>query len=99
MDEAQIPKFIIHFINLRDMHYLLNKDLSLKAKGLFSIMLHLQDGAVQVDLSTIKHYSKESNASINDAFRELQSHGYFGMRERDDNGKIRVSTFIDNETK
>ena len=76
MDEAQIPKFIIHFINLLNMHYLLNKDLSLKAKGLFSIIIHLQDGGVQVDSLAVKHYSKESDASIDDAFRELQSHGY-----------------------
>lgn len=79
------------------MHYLLNKDLSLKAKGLFSIIIHLQDGGVQVDLSTIKHYSKESNASINDAFRELQSHGYLVAGMQDDDGKIIVSAFIDNK--
>lgn len=81
------------------MHYLLNKDLSLKAKGLFSIIIHLQDGGVQVDSLAVKHYLKESNASIDDAFRELQSHGYLIARKRDDDGKIIVASFINNETK
>lgn len=81
------------------MHYLLNKDLSLKAKGLFSIIIHLQDGGVQVDSLAVKHYSKESNASIDDAFRELQSHGYLVVRKRDDDGKIIVASFINNEIK
>jgi hypothetical protein len=81
------------------MHYLLNKDLSLKAKGLFSVIIHLQDGGVQVDSLAVKHYSKESNASIDDAFRELQSHGYLVVRKRDDDGKIIVASFINNETK
>lgn len=81
------------------MHYLLNKDLSLKAKGLFSIIIHLQDGGVQVDSLAVKHYSKESNASIDDAFRELQSHGYLVVRKRDDDGKIIVAAFIDNKIK
>ena len=79
------------------MYYLLNKDLSLKAKGLFSIIIHLLEGGVQVDSLAVKHYSKESNASIDDAFRELQSHGYLVAGMQDDDGKIIVSAFIDNK--
>lgn len=59
MDEAQIPKFIIHFINLRNMHYLLNKDLSLEEKGLMAFMLHLQEGGLRIESYTLKHYCGE----------------------------------------
>ena len=81
------------------MYYLLNKDLSLKAKGLLSIIIHLLDGGVQVDSLAVKHYSKESNASIDDAFRELQSHGYLVVKKQDYHGKIIVAAFIDNKIK
>jgi hypothetical protein len=78
------------------MHYLLNKDLSLKAKGLLSIMLHLQDGAVSVEIDTVKHYSKESRVELIDTFRELQSHGYFILTKNKD-GNIGVTALMDNE--
>lgn len=80
------------------MHYLLNKDLSLEAKGLLSIMLHLQDGAVLAEIETVKHYSKESMVKLTDTFHELQSHGYL-MLTRDMDGNIGVTALMDNEIK
>ena len=56
MDEAQIPKFIIHFINLPNMHYLLNKKLLLEDKGLMAILLHLNEGGIKITTDTIMHY-------------------------------------------
>lgn len=78
------------------MNYLLNKNLSLKAKGLLSIMLHLQDGAVSVEIDTVKHYSKESRLKLTDTFRELQSHGYL-ILTRNKDGNIVVTALMDNE--
>jgi hypothetical protein len=78
------------------MNYLLNKDLPLKAKGLLSIMLHLQDGAVSVEIDTVKHYSKESRVELTDTFRELQSHGYVILTKNKD-GNIGVTALMDNE--
>ena len=78
------------------MLYLLNKDLSLEAKGMLSIMLHLQDGAVSVEIDTVKHYSKESRVKLTDTFRELQSHGYFILTKNKD-GNIGVTALMDNE--
>lgn len=63
MDEAQIPKFIIHFINLRNMHYLLNKDLSLESKGLMALLLHLHEGGIKLTNKTIARYCAHSLTS------------------------------------
>lgn len=76
MDEAQIPKFIIHFINLRNMHYLLNKDLSLEAKGFMALASHLKDGGIRVDYLVLEHYLKEHTRQIKNIVKELESNGY-----------------------
>ena len=78
------------------MHYLLNTELSLRAKGMLSIMLHLQEGGMQIDIKTVAHYSKELNVVLTDVFRELQSHGYIVMQARDDNEKIKVTILENN---
>lgn len=64
MDEAQIPKFIIHFIKLRNMHYLLNKDLSLESKGLMALLLHLHEGGVKLTDETIKRYCALTDTEV-----------------------------------
>lgn len=38
------------------MHYLLNKNLSLDAKGLMALLLHLNEGSVKITTNTIMHY-------------------------------------------
>ena len=80
------------------MHYLLNKNLSLEAKGLLSIFLHLQDGAIDAGIEAAMHYSNESYAALSCALRELQNHGYVIMQERCDNGNLKVAILEDNST-
>ena len=38
------------------MNYLLNKDLSLEAKGFMALMLHLQEGGFKLTPKTLEHY-------------------------------------------
>lgn len=59
-------------------------------------MLHLQDGAVSVEIDTVKYYSKESRLKLTDTFRELQSHGYL-ILTRNKDGNIGVTALMDNE--
>jgi hypothetical protein len=80
------------------MYYLMNKDLSLKAKGMLAMMLHLQEGSVIVHLDAVKHYAKESMVKLTDTFRELQSHGYL-ILTRGKDGNIGVTAFSDSEIK
>ena len=79
------------------MLYLLNKDLSLEAKGLLSIMLHLQDGEIEAGLEAALHYSNESYAALSCALRELQNHGYVIMQERNERN-LKVAILENNST-
>lgn len=78
------------------MNYLLNKNISLEAKGLLSILLCLQDGAIDAGIEAAMHYSNESYAALTCALRELQSHGYVIMQRRHDNENLKVAILEDN---
>lgn len=77
------------------MLYLLNNKLSLEAKGLMSLILHLRDGGIKVDYFTAIHYIKESNTHVLELVRELQSEGYCYL----DYEKDVVKIYEDNEIK
>ncbi len=69
-------------------HHLRNEDLSLKAKGLLSLMLSLPDGW---DYTTkgLAHICKDGVDSICAGVRELEEHGYvIRERVRNKNGQL-----------
>ena len=58
-------------------YYLYRKDMSLKAKGLLSLMLFLSKGAEKsLSISDLIFMCKEGETSIKSAMKELQSFGY-----------------------
>ena len=77
------------------MHYLLNKDLSLEAKGLMALMLHLQGGGIRLTSNTIKHYCEQQ---LDEFLWRLYKLKYIKLIE--DGGHIDVSSVReDNEIK
>ena len=66
-------------------HHLKNRNLSLKAKGLLSVMLSLPEDW-DYTLKGLAHISKEGIDAIREAIRELESAGYI-LRNRSRNGK------------
>lgn len=65
-----------------------DKNLSLKAKGLLSMMLSLPDGW-GYSVEGLAKLSTDGRDSINATLRELEKHGYLKRgRVRDDNGKL-----------
>lgn len=66
-------------------HHLKNRELSLKAKGLLSVMLSLPEDW-DYTLKGLAHISKEGTDAIRQAIRELEGAGYI-LRNRSRNGK------------
>lgn len=75
-------------------HHLKNRALSLKAKGLLSLMLSLPDDW-DYTLKGLAHISLESIDAIRKAIGELENEGYITRsRERDEQGKLRGTEYI-----
>ena len=68
-------------------HHFLDKELSLKAKGLLSLMLSLPDDW-NYSTTGLESLSSDGNTAVRNALKELEEHEYL-IRERVfENGKI-----------
>lgn len=75
-------------------HHLKNRALSLKAKGLLSLMLSLPEDW-DYTLQGLAHISLEKVDAIRKAITELENEGYISRtRERDQQGKLRGTEYI-----
>lgn len=75
-------------------HHLKNKELSLKAKGLLSVMLSLPDNW-DYTLKGLSHINREGVDAIREAVRELERAGYIlRSRSRDEQGRLRGTEYI-----
>ena len=75
-------------------HHLKNRALSLKAKGLLSLMLSLPDDW-DYTLQGLAHISLEKVDAIRKAITELENEGYITRtRERDEQGRLRGTEYI-----
>jgi len=75
-------------------HHLKNKKLTLKAKGLLSIILSLSDNWIY-SLKGLEVISREKIDAIRSAMKELELEGYITRsRERDGQGKYRGTVYI-----
>ena len=69
-------------------HHLQDKNLSLKAKGLLSLMLSLPDDW-DYSLAGLERICQEATGAINRAIQELERRGYIVRhQERDDKGRL-----------
>ena len=74
-------------------HYLRNKELTLKAKGLLSQMLSLPENW-DYTLAGLSHINKESIDAIRTAVLELEKAGYIERSQgRDQKGKMTAITY------
>ena len=64
-----------HDYTVMSNHHLMNRNLSLKAKGLLSVILALPD-EWQYSVAGLAAISKEKESSINTALKELKENGY-----------------------
>lgn len=76
-----------YFTMMKNYH-LRDKELSLKAKGLLSVVLSLPDDWV-FSIEGLRAISKEGKNSISSALTELEIHGYLvRKRDRQRNGQL-----------
>ncbi len=75
-------------------HHLRNRDLTLKAKGLMSVMLSLPDDW-DYTLKGLAHISREGVDAIREAVRELERAGYIiRTRVRNEKGQLTVTEYV-----
>ncbi len=75
-------------------HHLRNRDLTLKAKGLMSVMLSLPDDW-DYTLKGLAHISREGVDAIREAVRELERAGYIvRSRVRNEKGQLTVMEYV-----
>lgn len=75
-------------------HHLKNRELSLKAKGLMSVMLSLPDDW-DYTLKGLAHISREGVDAIREAVRELERAGYIvRSRVRNERGQLTVTEYV-----
>ena len=75
-------------------HHLKNRDLSLKAKGLMSVILSLPDDW-DYTLKGLAFISKEGVDAIRDAIRELEGAGYVvRSRTRNERGQLGGAEYV-----
>ena len=83
-----------HDYTVMSNHHLKNRALSLKAKGLLSLMLSLPDDW-DYTLQGLAHISLEKVVAIRKAIIELENEGYITRtRERDEQGRLRGTEYI-----
>ncbi|MCI8646065.1 MAG: helix-turn-helix domain-containing protein [Firmicutes bacterium] len=79
---------------LMSNHHLRNKELSLKAKGLLSLMLSLPD-TWDYTLKGLASICSEGIDAIRTAVKELEQHGYIVRKQlRGENGRIKDMEYI-----
>ena len=75
-------------------HHLKNRDLTLKAKGLLSVMLSLPDDW-DFTLKGLARINREGIDAIREGIRELEQAGYvMRHRVRDERGKLRGNEYV-----
>ena len=62
------------------MNYLLNKDLSLKAKGLLSLLITLKESNIKISQSSILRFCTDGDCSLQSCINELKKHGYLSIK-------------------
>ena len=77
------------------MNYLLNKDLSLEAKGFMALMLHLQDGGFKLTPDTLEHYCPNPSHDTIIMLAHLRMLGYLNVIGEGE----RITVVEDNEIK
>ena len=83
-----------HDYTVMSNHHLKNRALSLKAKGLLSLVLSLPDDW-DYTLQGLAHISLEKVVAIRKAIIELENEGYITRtRERDEQGRLRGTEYI-----
>ena len=83
-----------HDYTVMSNHHLKNRALSLKAKGLLSLMLSLPDDW-DYTLQGLAHISLEKVDAVRKAIIELENEGYITRtRQRDEEGKLRGTEYI-----
>ena len=83
-----------HDYTVMSNHHLKNRALSLKAKGLLSLMLSLPDDW-DYTLQGLAHISLEKVDAVRKAIMELENEGYITRtRQRDEGGKLRGTEYI-----
>ena len=83
-----------HDYTVMSNHHLKNRALTLKAKGLLSLMLSLPDDW-DYTLQGLAHISLEKVDAIRKAITELENEGYITRtRERDEQGRLRGTEYI-----
>lgn len=83
-----------HNYTIMANHHLQDKTISLKAKGLLSVMLSLPDNW-DYTLSGLSCISKEGIDAIREGVRELEKAGYINReRVRDAHGRLRNSVYV-----
>lgn len=77
-----------------DNRYLENKNISLKAKGLLTLMLSLLDSQ-EFNINGLCLLCKESKDAVNNAIKELKENHYVEIeRAFDENGRFYYEYFI-----
>ncbi len=77
-----------------DNKYLENKNLSLKAKGLLTLMLSLPD-TWKFNINGICLLCKENSYAINNAIKELKDNGYLEIEKTyGDNGRFIYEYYV-----
>lgn len=75
-------------------HHFHNRNLSLKAKGVMSLMLSLPEGW-DYTVAGLATLSKDGLDSVRSALKELEREGYLKMeRERDEKGKLGKASYV-----
>jgi hypothetical protein len=62
------------------MHYLLNKDLSLKSKGLLSLLITLKESDIKISQSSILRFCNDGKCSLQSSINELKKRGYLSIK-------------------
>ena len=62
------------------MNYLLNKDLSLKAKGLLSLLITLKESNIKISQSSVLRFCTDGDSSLQSGINELKKHGYLSIK-------------------
>lgn len=75
-------------------HHFRNRNLSLKAKGIMSLMLSLPEDW-DYTVAGLAKLSKDGIDSVRSALKELEDEGYLKMtRERDEKGKLGKASYV-----
>ena len=76
------------------MNYLLNNNLSLKAKGTLSLLLALKESDIKITYESIQHFATDGKDSVHSALQELKKHGYVNIKKVSTGGVFRGNNWF-----